>query len=172
MAMVPLRRAQSLAKQNQWADAYEVAAKIEKDYPSFEQQYEVDYLMGRCLANRAEFDAARQMYNKAIDSAAGAKTETAAKAQWLIGETYFHQKNYEAALHEYLRVKILYDYPKWPALALLQAGKCRERLGEAKEAAKLYQEILKSYPRHVLRQGCRQRACTPARSNLTTLTLY
>ena len=146
MAMISLRRAQSLAKLNQWDDAYELATKIEKHYPTFEQQYEVDFLLGRCLANRADFEAARQMYSKAVRSAVGAKTETAAHAQWLIGETYFHQKNFEAALHEYLRVKILYDYPQWQAVALLQAGKCRERLGEAKEAAKLYQEILKDYP--------------------------
>ena len=46
-----------------------------------------------------------------IRSAAGAKTETAAMAQWMIGETYFHQKNYEAALREYLRLEILYAYP-------------------------------------------------------------
>jgi cellulose synthase operon protein C len=146
MATVSLRRAESLVKLNQWTDAYEVATRIEKDFPNFKQQHEVDCLMGRCLANRAEFDVARKMYNKAIDSASGAKTETAAKAQWFIGETYFHQKKYETALHEYMRVKLLYDYPKWSALALLQAGKCRERLGDSKEAAKIYQEILKSYP--------------------------
>jgi TolA-binding protein len=98
------------------------------------------------LANQAEFDAARQAYNKAIHSPAGAKTETAAKAQLMIGETFFHQKNYEAALREYLRVEILYDYPNRQAAALLQAGRCRERLGEASEATKLYRKILKSYP--------------------------
>ena len=67
-------------------------------------------------------------------------------AQWMIGESFFHQKNYEAALREYLRLEILYAYPTWQAGALLQAGKCRQQLGEAKEAADLYQRILKNYP--------------------------
>ncbi len=134
MAIIPLRHAQALAQQKQWADAYAIAAKIEKDFPNFEQQYEVDYLLGRCLANQAEFDAARREYKKAIRSAAGEKTETAAMAQLMIGETYFHQKNYEAALREYYAgIEILYDYPVWQAAALLQAGKCRERLGETNE---------------------------------------
>jgi cellulose synthase operon protein C len=146
MAIIPLRRAQSLAQQNRWNDAYEIASGIEKDYPNFEQQYEADYLLGRCLANRAEFDAARLMYGRAIRSAVGAKTETAARARWMIGETYFHQKNYEAAIREYKAVEILYDYPTWQAGALLQAGKCYERLGDAKEAVKLYQKIVKTYP--------------------------
>ena len=145
VAMIPLRRAQILARQNQWEDAYAIAVKIENDHPQFEQQYEVDYLLGRCLANRADFEAARQAYNKAIHSAAGDKTETAAMAQWMIGETYFHQKNYQAALKAYLQLEILYAYPTWQSVALLQAGKCRERLGEISEATQLYQKILKAY---------------------------
>jgi len=67
-------------------------------------------------------------------------------AQWMIGESFFHQKNYEAALREYLRLEILYAYPTWQAGALLQAGKCHELLGETKEAGELYQRILKTYP--------------------------
>lgn len=67
-------------------------------------------------------------------------------AQWMIGESYFHQKNYEAAVREYLKVEILYAYPTWQAGALLQAGKCHELLGEWKQASELYAKLLKSYP--------------------------
>ena len=128
-------RPRSLAQQNNGTTPTRSPPRSKRTIPNFEQQYEVDYLLGRCLANQADFEAARQAYNKVIRSAAGAKTETAAMAQWMIGETYFHQKNYEAALREYLRLEILYAYPEWQAAALLQAGKCHERLGEAKEAA-------------------------------------
>jgi cellulose synthase operon protein C len=145
MAMVPLRRAQILVQQNRWAEAQVIAAAIEKDYPRFEQQYEADYLLGLCFADQADFQSARRAFGKVIRSDAGAKTETAAMAQWRIGETYFHQKNYEAALEEYLKVKILYAYPAWQAAALLQAGKCRQRLGETQDAAKLYREVVTDY---------------------------
>jgi TolA-binding protein len=101
--------------------------------------------LGRCLADRADFDAARQAYQRVLKSPVGAKTETAAMAQWMIGESYFHQKNYETALREYLRVEILYAYPSWQALALLQAGKCHELLGEWREAAGLYERLLTRY---------------------------
>ena len=146
MATILLRRAQIMAQQNQWAEAQSVASKIEAEFPNFQQQYEVDYLLGRCLANQADFEGARQAYQKVIASAAGAKTETAAMAQWMIGESYFHQKNYEAALREYLRLEILYAYPTWQAGAVLQAGKCQELLGDAKQAASLYDRLLKVYP--------------------------
>jgi cellulose synthase operon protein C len=146
MALIELRHAQALAKQNQWNDAQVIAARIEKDFPNFEQQYEVDYLLGRCFANRGEFDSAREAYKKALRSAAGEKTETAAMAQWMIGEAYFYQKNYEAALRAYSGIEFVYDYPVWQAAGLLQAGKCRERLGEPAKASEAYRKILKSYP--------------------------
>lgn len=147
MAVVPLRRAQMLIQQGQYREACAIAAKIDADYPRFEQQYEVDYVLGRCLANEADFAGARKAYNRVIASAAGAKTETAAMAQWMIGETYFHQKDYRAALKEYERLEILYAYPDWQAAALLEAGKCYQRLGEATPAADLYRQILKKYPK-------------------------
>jgi cellulose synthase operon protein C len=146
MAIIPLRHAQALAQQNQWNDAQTIAAQIEKDFPNFEQQYEVDYLLGRCFANRGEFDSARQAYKRALRSAAGEKTETAAMAQWMIGETYFHQKKYEDALRAYSGIEFVYDYPVWQAAALLQAGKCREKLGEPAKATEAYRKIMKSYP--------------------------
>jgi TolA-binding protein len=147
MGMISLRRAQALALQDRWGEAYAIASRIAATFPNFEQQYEVDYLLGRCLANQADFEGARQAYQRVIHSPAGAKTETAAMAQWMIGETFFHQKNYETALREYSRLEILYAFPTWQAGALLQAGKCRERLGEDKEAVVLYQRILKTYPK-------------------------
>lgn len=144
--MVPLRQAQILARKEQWRDALEIASQIATDYPNFEQQYEADYVIGRCQANLGDFDEARAAYRRAVESKTGEKTETAAMAQWMIGETYMHQKNYEAALREYLRVEILYDYPTWQAAALLQAGKCHEALGEWSQASDLYNRIIKNYP--------------------------
>ncbi|MEX0586605.1 MAG: tetratricopeptide repeat protein, partial [Pirellulales bacterium] len=145
LAMVPLRRAQLLAQKRKWDEAYELAAGIAEAYGDFSQQHEVDYLLGRALAARGEFDDARAAYGKVIRSTHGSKTETAAMAQWMIGETYFHQKRYEEAIREYLRVEILYGYPRWQAASLLQAGKAQEALGDWKEATTLYAQVLEKY---------------------------
>jgi len=56
-------------------------------------------------------------------------------AQWMIGESYLHQKKYHDAIRAYLRGEGLYDFPKWQAVSLLQAGKCYEALGQWREAA-------------------------------------
>jgi len=146
MAMVPLRRAQLFAQSRDWKEALRVASEIERRYPNFPLQYEADYVIGLSLATRADFEGARAAYERVIRSAHGAKTETAAMAEWMIGETYFHQKNYAAALRRYLRLRMRYDFPRWQALALLQAGKCREKLGEPAEAAKHYAELIETFP--------------------------
>lgn len=141
MAMIPLRRAQVAAQQGDWLDAMDIASRIAADYPGFQQQYEVDYLLGRCLATRADFRGAREAYTRVIRSEHGAKTETAAMAQWMIGETYLHQKDYEAALGEFLKVEILYAYPTWQAAALVEAAKCYEQLGRRDEAVVIYRRV-------------------------------
>lgn len=146
LAAVHLRRAQVLCHQEKWDEAREIASRIETEFPDFAEQYEVDYVIGRCLSNRAEFEAARESYRKVIRSPQGAKTETAAKAQLMIAESYYHQKNYPQALREYLALEILYDFPTWQTAALLQAGKCHEMLGEWKHAADEYARLVAEYP--------------------------
>jgi TolA-binding protein len=146
LPMIPLRQAQILAHEKKWPEALELARGIEASFPGFEQQFEADYLIGRCLAGLGALNEAREAYLKVIRSPAADKTETAAMAQWMIGESYFHQRNYQAALREYLKTEILYAYPTWQAGALLQAGKCHELLGEWKQAGDLYARLLKIYP--------------------------
>lgn len=156
-ALIRLRLAQTRCHQQRWKDALAIASKIEKEYPGFDEQYEVDYVIGRCLADQVDFDGARTAYRKVIQSTNGAKTETAAKAQLMIAETFYHQKNYESALREYLRVEILYAFPAEQAAAVLQAGRCHEHLGEWKQAADAYARLLKTYPNTTFAKEAGQR---------------
>ncbi len=167
LAAIPLRQAQTLSQKGDWSGAYAIASKIEAKYPNFKQLHEADYLIGRCRHARADFQGAREAFRKVICSKTGEKTEMAAMAQWMIGETFFHQKNYEAALRAYLRLEILYDYPTWQAAALLQAGKCREKLGQWNEAAKLYKRVLKVYPDTLFAEMAEKRAANNPANSLT-----
>jgi TolA-binding protein len=145
-AIIPLRRAQILAQQKQWTQAQAVAESIARDYPQFDQQHEVDYVIGRALTASNNFVGAREAFRRVVRSANGGKTETAAMAQWMIGETFFQEANFPLALREYLRVEVVYSYPRWQAAALLQAVKCYEKLGQASEASTLYAKVLQTYP--------------------------
>jgi TolA-binding protein len=144
--IVPLRRAQILAQRKRWTEARVMAESIASEFPQFAQQYEADFLVGRCLAAEGDYDGARAAYEKVIHSAAGGKTEMAAMAQWMIGESYFSQNDFATALRDYLRVEVVYSYPRWQAAALLQAAKCYQQLGQQQEAAELYAKVLQTYP--------------------------
>lgn len=146
VALAALRRAQLAARADEWQLARELAEPIPSLYPDFEQLYEVDYVLGRALAGQRQYENARAAYRRVLSSSVGGKTETAAMAQWMIGETYLHEKEYRAALKEFLRLEILFAYPTWQSGALLQAGKCQELLGHVDEAAELYDRVLKEFP--------------------------
>ena len=145
MAIVFLRRAQTHAQADQWDAAQKLAESLARNFSAFDQQYEVDYLLGRCHARQADFARAREAYRRVVESEQGGETETAAMAQWMVGETYFHQKEYSTAIREYLRVEVLYAYPTWQAAALLQAGKCYERLERWQEAAEAFGRVVSEF---------------------------
>ncbi len=143
---VMLRRAQLLAIERRWPEALEAAQAFLTAHPRSKQSQDAYYLIGRCLTAQARFDEARDAFLKAAPRDGAVKNETAAQAQWMIGETYMHQDNYEQALTEYFRVEALYAFPRWQAAALLQAGKCYEHIGQPREAVVLYRRILTKYP--------------------------
>ena len=91
------------------------------------------------------FSKARAAYKRSLKNKLSRGTETAALAQWMIGESYFHQGDFEKAIDAYQYTEILHDFPLWQSAALLQAGKCFENLNQIDEAMNCYQRIISQY---------------------------
>lgn len=145
--IVDLRSAQLRARQKDWTLALQQALQVAETWPNFDLQFEADYLVGRCRSMRGEFGEARESYLRAAGHPAAEGTETAAMAQFMIGETYLHQRKCEEALGEYLRVEVLHDWPTWQAAGLLQAGSCYELLRRPKSAVETYARLVSRFPR-------------------------
>ncbi len=152
-----LRAAQCRGKLDDWTEAKSIAKTASKIYPDFKTAYEYDFIIGRALAAKGKFNNAIVALRRVVDSPTGGSTETAAIAQWRIGEAYFHQEKYEKAIRAYYRVDALFGYQKWRAAALMQAGKCQEHLGNWKHAARLYQQLLTNFPDSEFRQAAEER---------------
>ena len=94
------------------------------------------------------FNEARAAFQKVLDDAHSRGTETAAKAQLMIAETWWNQQKYDVAQREYLKVYHLHSkYPAWQAPALLQAGLCDEQLGQWQNAVDAYEELIRKFPK-------------------------
>jgi len=145
IAMVPLRQAQLTARRQQWTETLKLLDQLEQQHPHFELDYEADYLRGRALAGRAQMSDARESYDKVLANPKATNTETAAMAQWMIGETFFHQYDYPRAREVYLKVIDQHTQPEWQARAALQAGKCWELEGDWEKAKALYTTALKRW---------------------------
>jgi len=145
-AMIPLRRALILTEQQKWQEAYDLVSRIEERFPAFSQQYEADYVLGLCLARKGKPAEALQRLERVIRSPEGGRTETAAKAQWIIAGIYATGGELELALKAYYQVESLYQYPRWKAAALVQAGKCHELRSEHADAARAWRQVVASFP--------------------------
>ncbi len=108
--------------------------------------YQADEVLGRTFKSQARFPEARTAFERVIKDPNGKLSETAAKSQFLLADTYYYEMNYPTAVKEYMTVDIRYKYPDLQAAALYQAGVCQEKMERWKDAAKTYDEMLKKYP--------------------------
>ena len=143
---VALRYSQCQANLDEWTIAGENSASAKQAFPLFAKNYEHDYLIGRSLEQEGRLSEARLRYTAVVESETGGSTETAAKAQWRIGETYFHQEDYENAIHAFYKVDSLFSYPKWRTVSIYEAGKCQEHLGHWNKAVLLYEQLINDFP--------------------------
>lgn len=113
-----------------------------KDHPKDALAYRAHFGVGWAAENLRKFDAARAAYAKAISAT---NTETAARAQFQIGETYCDEGNFEKAVPALLAVADVYAYPKWSARALLEAGRASEHLKQPDRARQYYGDVIAKY---------------------------
>lgn len=144
-AMLRLRLAQLRLRNEDYLGAIEIATEIESQFPDFSLQAEVDYLIGRANASRGEFTAARQFYAKVGRSTRPEDVDLVAIAQWMTGETYFHQKNFIPAIKAYEKLLVDSESQRWQAASYLQIGKCYEKLDNPAEARKIYLRLIKKF---------------------------
>jgi TolA-binding protein len=101
------------------------------------------YQKGRALHQLDRKDEALEVYNLAKKGT----DESAAASLFMIGEIQFERKQHEEAIRTFYDVRLNYPFPKWQADATYEAARCFEVLKNVPSAVKLYQELIKKYPK-------------------------
>ena len=136
--LVLLRLAQLRAESGEWASALRLATKLSKSKPTWQRKDEVDLLIGQCYASFGDMDLAREAYQRVLQATNIKEKRSNARARWFLGESYMQQKNYIAALPEFLRVAHAKGFSEWRVRGVLRAGRCYEAMDQWEQAAEQY----------------------------------
>ncbi|MBX3441928.1 MAG: tetratricopeptide repeat protein [Planctomyces sp.] len=134
-----------------------LVAEFHERFPESPVAYQADEVLGRSQVRRARFSDARATFAKVVDSPTGRKTETAARAQTAIADSYVTEKNFESAVPEYYKVVFGYSLPELQAAAGFQAGQCEEVLKRLDGALKSYELVVKDFPNTSFANRARER---------------
>jgi cellulose synthase operon protein C len=137
-----LKLCEAQAEQQKFDDSLGTARQFLDRFAKNEFAYRARFAAGWALENLHKYEEAREAYKQTIGSTNG---ETAARAQFQIGETFLAEQKFEQAAAALLAVEDVYAYPKWSARALLEAGRAFEQLRQPDRAKQQYSLLLSKY---------------------------
>lgn len=145
------------------AQRYEESHRAARDhldrYPDSDLWFRAAFAEGWALEHLGRPADAITAYRAVADRHVG---ETAARAQFQIGECLFAQGDHERAVAEFLKTDILHAAPEWSAAAIFEAARCFEALQKSGEARAQYRDLLARFPDSSWAE--------PARARLSALT--
>lgn len=146
LAVIPLRRAQLLARQARWSEAECVVASARERYAGFRFAYEWDFIEAQCHAALDRPAEARRAWERVVRSPSGGRTETAAAAQWQIGQSWQLEGNLTAAAEAYAALEKLFPKSPWRGRAMLGRAQCLELQRDWESAVRAYAAVLQEFP--------------------------
>lgn len=125
-----------------WSRAEETYTEFIDEYPTDDRLYLARFGFAWAIENQSRHDEAIAEYRKVVEYHDG---ETAARAQFQIGECLFAKGKHDEAVREFLRVDLVYAYPKWSAAALYEAGRCFEELDRDADAISQFTDVIERF---------------------------
>jgi len=125
-----------------WDAAIHLSREYLEKYPSAADAFNRKMDIGQFYIQIGEYAEAVRHYRPMLDYS-GAESE--AEIQFYIGESYQKDGDYQTAILEYMKVRILGRKTKldWGITALYQSGICYELLNDVEGTVRIYQRIIK-----------------------------
>ena len=131
-----------------------IAEELKSRAPKSRFLFQMRDVQGRRWKSQAapDFAKAREFFASVVNDEFGRGTETAARCQFLIGESLLLEKQHKEALKEYYRVYLNYPFEDWKARGLFQAAGCEATLGDMDAARRSYEDLIREFPENDLAQ--------------------
>ena len=123
-------------------------------FPQFDRRADARYGLGLALRNQDRLPEAIAAFEQVVKET---DTETAAKAQFMIGECLFARKQHEEAAAQFLKAAYGYPYEEWVGNAHFEAARCFEVLKKLDQARRSYQILAEKLPDHPKARVARER---------------
>jgi TolA-binding protein len=137
-----LRLGEAHAALQQWAKSEQAFTEYLKRFAEAPTWFQAQFGVGWALENQGRPEEAMAKYRVVVERHQG---ETAARAQFQIGECLFALERHEEAARAFLKVDMLYAYDRWRAGALYEAGRCFEHLRDLDAATSHYQRVMDEF---------------------------
>ena len=142
-ALTLLHAGESAAQLKQWEESLKWLSGASEQLPDSKYLPQIMCEQAWALQNLNRTDEALKLYEQVI---AKTGTETAAKAQFMIGEIQFAAKQHAEAIKSYFKVIYGYSVPRWQSEASYEAARCFEVLKKPTQAVKMYEELVAKFP--------------------------
>jgi TolA-binding protein len=142
MARVWLHQAEMQALRQNWVAVETIVSRIQSQFPECDCRDDVDYIRARCFISKARFDDARQLLDRIAREPTHPLPDLAARARWMMGETFLMQRRYAEALQAYEGALGTGSSLYWQSAARMQIGQCHELLRDGSAARDAYQSLL------------------------------
>lgn len=129
----------------QWPQAQQHFTTLVQTFPQFEQLAEARFGVGFAQQNQNQLDAAKATYLQVTKES---RTETAAKARFMMGQCALAAKNNAEAAEHFLEAAFGYPYEEWQCQGHFEAAKCFIELKDADKARESLETVAKRFPNH------------------------
>ena len=130
----------------QWPQAQQHFTVLIQSIPKFEQLHEARFGLGFAQQSQNQFDVAKATYLQVTKET---RTETAAKARFMMGQCALAAKNNAEAAEHFLEAAFGYPYEEWQCQAHFETAKCFIELKEIEKARESLETVTKRFPNHV-----------------------
>lgn len=137
-----LRLAECQSHEQDWPQARSTFERYLAEYPNDPHAYVAQFGIGWADEHQGNIDQAIESYRQVTTNH---QNETAARAQFQIGECLFAQEKHQDAVVELLKVDIQFAYPKWSAAAMYEAGRALELLNKTTEARLQFESVIERF---------------------------